>query len=369
MNAVTEYSTQKGDPVPIKYIADKLFTYGNKPESKKLYNIYADKLLKKETKDEELKKAAQEAQIQGNVSLSTIIYDAYIERIIKAEALKEKAIPLLIAIAENFIYKDEGSNDPEYAEKIFKKIEELGGDALDEKISYQRAYNLEKARMFTEAQDKYARLIEAFPQSSRYPEALFKSGMITVYVLKDPERGISLFEKLASSSDISPYVISSIYQLGLLSQWKKDFLKAKEYYKKLIELAGERFGDTRELTLERLKELEKDGEIEYNLRTFLDASLKENFDIIPKIDLKSHPYAITKEKETHISANTFLPESGCMNVEVNYLWSGHMGSSSPKINQSEFTTSYLYPGTKEINLVVVTPSGTLDRSFDLVDVE
>ena len=369
MSSVEEYAGKKEDLRPIKYIADKLYSYGNKSESKKLYGIYADKLLKTETKEGELKKAAEETFALGNISLSTIIYDSYINKIVKAYP-KEKSLPILLTIAKSFSYKDEGRSDADYAEKIFKKIEEIAGasSALDEEASYIRAYNLEKAKVYPGSRDKYTTLINRFPDSTHYEEALYKCGIITAYILKDIDRGSEFFAKLAKNPTISSYVISSIYQLGLLSQWRKDFPKAKEYYSRLMELTANGFGDTRKLTQERLKELEKDGEIEYNLKTFLGASLKENFDM-SKIDLKASPYKVLKDKDTKISANTPFPESGCMNVEVTYLWSGHLGTSSTPANQPEFTTSYQYTGTKEINLVVMTPSGILEESIDMADVE
>jgi len=368
MDSAEEYAAKKGDLGPVKYIADKLYSYGLKAESKKLYNIYVEKLLKTESKDEELKKAAEEAFKVENLSLSVTFYDAYISRLTKSSSL-EKLVPELTAIAQDFVYKDKGANDPDYAEKIFGKIEELTGvDALAEETAYLRAYNLEKSRLYAESLAQYTRLLERFPGIGQADKILFKCGIISTYVLRDPERGEALFEKLAAKPAADPYVISSIYQLGLLRQWKKDFAKAKEYYQRLIQLAGKEFGDTRQLAEQRLKELEKDAELEYNLKAFLDASLAGSFDMT-KVDLISRPYIISKAADTRISANTFLPESGCMSIETNYLWSGHLGSTAAAVNQPEFTTSYSYPGTKEINLVVVTPSGIIDRSIDLVDVE
>jgi len=368
LDSAAEYAAQKGDLGPVKYIADKLYSYGLKAESKKLYNIYAEKLLSTESKDEELKKAAEEAFKAGNLSLSVTLYDAYISRIIKSSS-PDKLILELTAIAKDFAYKDKGANDPDYAEKIFGKIEELAGaDALAEETAYLRAYNLEKSRLYAESLAQYTRLLERFPGISQADKILFKCGIISTYVLRDPDRGEALFEKLAAKPAADPYVISGMYQLGLLRQWKKDFAKAKEYYQRLIQLAGNEFGDTRQLAEQRLKELEKDGELEYNLKAFLDASLTGSFDMT-KVDLISRPYIIPKAADTRISANTFLPESGCMSIEINYLWSGHLGSTAAAVSQPEFTTSYSYPGTKEINLVVVTPSGIIDRSIDLVDVE
>jgi hypothetical protein len=58
-----------------------------------------------------------------------------------------------------------------------------------------------------------------------------------------------------------------------------------------------------------------------------------------------------------------------MQVEVQYLWSGNIGTSKPTLTESNFTTTYIQPGTKEINLVVVSPSGIIDRSIVMVDAQ
>ncbi len=57
-----------------------------------------------------------------------------------------------------------------------------------------------------------------------------------------------------------------------------------------------------------------------------------------------------------------------MQVELQYLWSGHLGSVAPSSSQSSFATRYDQAGTKEINLVVVSLSGVVGASIDLVDV-
>jgi hypothetical protein len=56
-----------------------------------------------------------------------------------------------------------------------------------------------------------------------------------------------------------------------------------------------------------------------------------------------------------------------MQVELQYLWSGHLGENKPSTSQSSFETSYTTAGTKEINLVVVSPTGVIDRTLDMVD--
>jgi TolA-binding protein len=370
VNAVKAYSSEpSADIAVIKYVADKLSSYDERVRSRELYDIYVKKLITPETKEETLAQVADEIYRQGNAELSALVYDAYIERIIKSQP-KEKVIPTLFSIARLFAYKDRGTCDPAYAEKVFRKIEEIGGiEAFDEESMYLRAWNLEKSHAYSDAKAKYLALLDRFPRTGHNDEAVYKCGIIATYVLRDIGAGTGYFEQLASKQTVSPQVVSSIYQLGLLSQWKKDLEKAKGYYNKVLESAGDKFADTVSLARERLKELEGTGEIEYNLRTFLDVSLKDeyaSFDM-SKVDLKSSPYTLLKDQKADIAASTYLPESGCMSIEINYLWSGHLGTANPSTGQAGFGTSYSDPGTKEVNVVVISPSGIVDRRVDMLD--
>ena len=141
-----------------------------------------------------------------------------------------------------------------------------------------KAWDLEKAKEYTQAKDIYLDLSTRFPASIHYEEAVFKTAMIYTYVLRDIEKGRSYFKDLADKEKITPAVISSLYQLGLLAQWQKDLSTAKGYYDSLLDRAGRAFGDRRALTKIRLKEIAQAKPLEYNLKKFLDVSLnKENF--------------------------------------------------------------------------------------------
>lgn len=63
-----------------------------------------------------------------------------------------------------------------------------------------------------------------------------------------------------------------------------------------------------------------------------------------------------------------MAESGCFEVKVTHLWSGHLGDAKPTELDAQFDTLYVQPGIKEVNLVVVTPSGVIDRSLSMIDV-
>jgi len=371
MNSVLEYSQAPKDLKPIKEVADKFLSYNEKVRSKEIYKIYADKIAASDISDDELSRIALDFYKGGNLGLAQTIYDVYLERTSQSVS-KEKLIPVLIDIAKLFSYKDEGLNDTFYAERIFARIEESGGrEAFDQELIYLRAFRLEKAKEYQKAKDNYVDLAQRYPAATHNDEAVFKSGIISTYVLRDIKQGRSYFEKLAQKETISPQVISSLYQLGLLSQWEGDNLKAREYYDNLTGKAAGNFSETVNLAQERLREMNEGKPIEYNLKTFLDLSLKEEnamFDMT-KFDLNSHPYRVKKNEDVNINASSYFVQSGCMQVELQYLWSGHTGTKKPSLAEATFNTTYKEPGSKEINLVIVSPAGIVDRSIDIADVD
>ena len=406
MNSVLTYAKDATNLVPLKDVASQLMSYNEKAKAGQIYKIYVDKIVASNIKEDELNTIASGFYKEGNLELSEGLYDVYIERITKSTP-REKLIPILIDIAKlftplekvhpnkensltGFTYKDEGLTDAFYAEKVFKKIEEIGTkDAFDEGLMYLRAFNLEKAKEYKSAKDGYIELVKRYPQTIHNDEADFKTGIIYTYVLRDIKTGRTYFEKLSQKETLSPQGISSLYQLGLLSQWEEDFIKAKEYYNKLIEKAGpvrnteplergnkisngagDGFTETVNLAKERLKEIEETKPINYNLKTFLDVSLKEEYAMLDasKLDLRSHPYKTKKNEVVNINSTPYMAESGCFQIELQYLWSGHIGTAKPPLDEPAFNTHYTDNGTKEINLVVVSPTGIVDRNIDMVDV-
>jgi len=380
MNAISGYAKDTQDIKPIREVADKLLSHGERGKSKEVYQIYVQKLVGSVKEDKELESIALEFYKEGNLELSETVYDVYIERITKTYP-KEKLIPILINIVRDFSYsttggsalggKDEGQKDASYAEKIFKKIEETGAkNTFDEELTYLRAFNTEKTKDYPKARDLYLDLLQRYPQTKYADEAEFKVGIIYTYILKDIKTGRDYFGKLAQKQILSPQVISGSYQLGLLCQWESDLTTAKNYYNRLVEKAGSDFPEAVALAQERLKELTASKPIEYNLKTFLDVSLKEENPAFTAglVDLNSSRHRIKKDENVDLKCTPYSVESGCMQVEIQYLWSGDLGTAKPQLEKSEFNTTYVQRGTKEINLVVVSPTGVLDRSIDIVDV-
>jgi TolA-binding protein len=369
MNSALEYAQGATDMIPIKNVADQFAVYGEKGKSKELYKIYVDKLITSEIKVEELDNTALEFYKQGNLELSEAVYDVYIGKVVAYP--KEEAIPILIEIAKSFTYKDEGLKDAFYAEKVFKKIEELGKEEVfNEELIYLRAFNLEKAKEYAQAKDAYLNLVQRFPDSAYADEADFKTAIIYTYILRDLKNGKACFKKLSQKKTLTPQGIASLYHLGLLSQWEENFSASREYYQKFIEEAKEGFPETAGLAQERMKEIEKAKPIEYNLKTFLDLSLKDESTMydMSRVDLKASLYRVSKGQELNIAASVYLPQTGCLQMEVQYFWSGDLGKTKPAFDEASFNTSFTDPGTKVINLVVISPSGVLDRGIDLINV-
>ncbi|MCM8801388.1 MAG: hypothetical protein NC912_05220 [Candidatus Omnitrophica bacterium] len=368
IDSIFIYAQENNELTPIKETADLLFSYNRKQESKQLYRIYIDNLISSDIDNEELLKKAKIFFEEGNLELAELLYDTYIERIIKTFP-KQELYNSLVKIAMEFVYKDYQLNDPEYAEKIFTKIEAIGlNELFEEETIYLRGFNLEKKKDYRKAKDIYIDLIQRYSQTKYLDKVLFKLGLIHTYILKEIDKGRDYFLKLSQPENPGLYGILSLYQLGLLSQWEGKLQQAKDYYQRLIlNVKEEDFKEVVVLTQERLKEIQEIRPLEYNLKTFLDTCLKEEKRY--QVELKAHPYVSRKEQEVKINASVFMPESGCLQAEVNYLWSGNLGSYKPALKDSEFIIRYIQSGTKAINLVAISPSGIIDYEFDIVDID
>jgi hypothetical protein len=372
LSATRDYAAKSADNTPLKKVADELFAYGEKAKAKEIYRLYVDRIISQSQDDEKLKETARSFYEEGNLEFSEVIYDAYIEKVLKLWP-KEKSIPALIDIAKLFAPQPQGKgpSDPVYAEKIFKKIEELGGkEVFDEELIYLRSFCLEKAKEYDQARENYIYLLECYPQTRYADEANFKIAVISAYILKDLKTAKDYFKLLAAKTTFSPQVIASLYQLGLLSQWEGDLVKAKECYNNLLEKSQGGFAQTRALTQERLKEIAEEKPIEYNLKTFLDSSLKDGSAKLDmnKADLKTSLYRVKKDETIHIDSGGYTLEAGCMQVEQQYLWSGDTGKTQASFDQAGFDTSYTDSGTKIISLIMVSPSGITGRDICLIDV-
>jgi len=370
MDSAQDYAKDTEDFTPLKDIADQLMSDGNKSEAKRLYSLFVEGVAKAGLGDTELESMAEQFYEEQQFELAEIVYDLYLSRI-RDSRKKGALIAALKEIAKKFAYKDLAESDPFYAEKIFKELDEAAGiEAFDQELIYLRAFNLEKMHEYPQAREIYADLVELYPADKHADEANFKIGVIDTYVLDDSENGKKLFKQLAKNQEANPWVAASLYQLGLLAHWGEQRDQAKSYYDQVITSAKD---DTLILAQQRLRELEEKIPMEYNLKTFLDVSLKNDLSEVAylheeRINLRALPPKKEIGGELDVESLVAAGESGCTQIELIYLWSGYLGDADPSEVEPSFFTKYQHHGSKVINLVVVNPSGIVDYGIEIVDI-
>lgn len=375
MTDLRAYAKEANDPGLLKDAADELMNYEEKPAGREVYKLYVDKLVLAQTDKLQLKNIAAGFYKGQNLELAQTVYDLYIEEISKAlkpDKPQEFAIRELFEIASMFVYKPTGLYDMAYAEKIYAKIDALSQkDEFNQETIYLRAFNLEKLGEYKDASKFYLQLIKLYPDSKYFDEIVYKQGIINAYALANIAQARKYFDILAAKAVFSPQVISSFYQLGLLAQWEGDLEKARSFYDLLLKNAADKdFTSLTSLAKQRLSEIQENRQLEYNLKTFMDLSLKNDFVLSEtgKSELKVSNYVLNKDQKFSVSSFVNMPQSGCNQVELQYLWSGDLGGAAPAAGEANFSGAYSDRGTKLINMVVILPAGALDRSFTMVDV-
>ncbi len=369
MKSIALYAGENADIKPIKEAADTLASYGERGKSRELYKLYVNKILTSNITTGELKTIAVNFYNENNLDLSESVYDAYIERLGPSKAA---LMPVLREIALQFSYKKNGAGDVVYAEQIFKRMETLGGaDALDEELLYHRADNALRSGDYVNAKGFYVDFTKRFPRSLHADECVFKTAMIDVYMLKNPGEGRASFKKLAGREGaLTSWGIQSLYQLGLLSQWENDSATAQGFYDEGLK-KGVAFPETTELIRRRKQEINDKASIEHNLKMFLDASFSKEPGVsaAENVELACTPARTPIHEKVEVGTTASVGATGCFAVEMHYLWSGHLGTAQPGSDEASFATAYNEPGTKEINLVVVSSTGVVGHTLDFVDVE
>ena len=374
LSAAREYAAAAGANIKaIKTVADGLDSAGEKTKAAEFYKLYVTKMASGAADPVGILTLAEQFFKEGNILLAELAYDAYAENLLKSAAYsQEEKTGILFKIAGRFVYNDEGACDPEYAEKIFSMIESSAGpESFSEAALYTRAWNLEKSRSFEAAEKRYSELAARFPGGVYADEAVFKAGVIKMYALRDTDGGKQCLQKLADSGRKGPYVIGALYHLALLLQWEGDSSRAAEYYNMLIELSGKHYEEEVALARARMAELAGNKPIEYNLRTFLELSFRPENSMynMSRLDVKASPAQASGGESVSLASSAHTAESGCMPVKLSFLWSGQTGKNSKfSADDAGFSTAYQEQGSRIINVVALHPSGTIDRSFVIVDV-
>ena len=368
VDAAKKYAEAAKDFGPLKSAADMLMSNNEKRAAKELYKVYLEKTTSAGMPDADLVAMAKGFLKDGNIDFSESAYDIYLKRL--QTYPKEKAVPALFEVAAQFAFKDKQVNDPYFAEKVFALAEASGGeDAFDAGNSYLRAFNLERSGEFPAAKDRYLALVKRFPDSGHVLEARFKAAVICAFAQKDLASAREQFELLSKKEPAAPESISALYQLGLLKQWEKDNEAARAYYSQAVEKAGTGYPETTALCQQRLQEIAAGKELDYPVKSFLDASLGSNPADMSKAQVEAGLAGLKQGDEESFSGIAQPGESGCTQVILSYLWSGDLGAASPDAQQNEFKTSYKEPGTKLVTLVVMSPTGLLDRAITMINVE
>ncbi|OGX23080.1 MAG: hypothetical protein A3J51_02675 [Omnitrophica WOR_2 bacterium RIFCSPHIGHO2_02_FULL_45_21] len=365
--------TNPQDIEVIKEVADSLSKEEEPALARSTYNIYINQLLSIEKSPLKLQSIAESALKEGKVSLAELIYDRYIE-LVKDSLAKDNLANELTAVIKQFAAsgQDKG-NDPLYAEKLFVILKEACGKSyFNQELQYLRAYNLERLKEYARSAEEYAGLVTDFPKNIYLDQAEFKLGVIYTYILGQKELGLGYWQKVIERNSALEYVTEGLYHKSLINQYLEDFETAGAGYAKITELIVQigALKNLSERVLERQKEIRESRPIEYNLKTFLDATLSRPLDTKAGLELLVSPFKVIslKEEEIKFSLQQLRIEMGCFAPELSYLWSGDLGSIQPQPTAPEFTTTYKAPGVKVVNLVVLGSSGVIGSSLEMVEV-
>ena len=378
LNKLMESVTNFAKAVPsdielIKSVADSLSKQEELVLARSTYNLYVNQLLSIEKSPLKLQSIAENALKEANINLAETIYDRYIE-LIKGSLSKNNLAQELITIIKQFAADGwVKGNDPLYAEKLFGVLKEsCGKDYFNAELQYLRAYNLQRIKEYSRCVEEYTLLVTDFPQSSYLDEAEFKLAVIYVYILGQKEKGLSYWQKVIERNYALEYALPSLYHKSLISQHSGDFESAKTGYLKIMELIAQ-MSDFKDLSLAvsaRQKEIQESRPIEYNLKTFLDAALTQTLDSGARLELLVSPFKVLsfKEEEVKFQLQQVQIEIGCFAPELSYLWSGDLGNIKPLPTTPEWTSSYKEPGVKVVNLAVLSSSGIIGSTLEMVEV-
>ena len=167
------------------------------------------------------------------------------------------------------------------------------------------------------------------------------------------------------------YVLESLYHKSLISQYEGKSDEAKAGYEKIVQLIADKtdFKGLGERVSLRQKEISEVKEIEYNLKMFLDSSLKEEALHQSPLELLVRPPKVEVQEEVKFSSQQPVLQTGCIAPELTYLWSGDLGESVLVPVEPEFVSRYQYPGVKAVNLVVLSPAGVVGSALEMVEAD
>lgn len=381
-----EYSQTKDDIKIIKDIADQLSSEKETNYAKRLYSVYVSGISKTDISNDELKTLADNFLKEDKIDLAISLYNVYLDKINTSQKPEDKNIIIkqMFDIADKFTHHgwQEGP-DPFFAEQIYKKVESLYGfEAFDEISQYRRAYNLERTKDFESCLVEYLKLLDKFSNYQDKDRIYFRVGIINAYEFGKIDKAREYFLKVVNpvrndiSNGINNYsqsldYLNSLYHLGLLEHWHNNLEKAKEFYNLILEKTKDvsTKPEISNLAQIRMKEIEENKEIEYNLRMFLDAVLnKKEKERFLRLELYAKAAKDYLNERVKFQTNSYFMNTGCLQEDFTYLWSGQLGTNQNPFNEYEFETSYQDLGTKVVNVVLVDSSGIVDATIEIADI-
>jgi len=371
-NLAQEFSQAQGDHQAIKDIADALYEKEEINYGKKLYSIYVSGIAETDISQAELKKLADNFLKEDKVDLAASLYDIYLEKIISSPEGEHMAIREMVAIAEIFAHSgwQEGL-DPFYAEKVYAKIESLFGKEVYSDWQYKRAYNLERSKEYEACLSEYSKLLNNFPKFKQKDRVYFRLGVIHAYIFNKIDKAREYLSKVIKDYPDSPDYINSLYNLGLLSQWQQDTEKAMKYYVNILEATKDVKikPEIADLANARINEIVEEKDMEYNLRMFLEATLeKRESKKYIHLDLFAKSAKGYLNQTVKFQTNSYFLNTGCLQQDFTYLWSGQLGNNQNPFNELEFQTRYEDIGTKVVNVALVSPAGIVDGTIEITDI-
>ena len=372
-NLASEYAQTNSDVEAIKDIADELSKEKEDNYARKLYSVYVSKISKTDISQEELETLAQDFLEKDKVDLAVSLYDVYLDRVTESQQGKNIILEQMFGIAEKFLHPgwQEGV-DPFFAEKLYEKIESLYNvESFDESSQYERAYNLERIKEHEPCFLEYLKLVNRFPKYQDRDRIYFRLGILSAYEFNKVDEAEEYFLKVVNDFPKSVDFLNSLYHLGLLEHWRGEFKKAEEFYNRILESTKELEEKPGIVTMteSRLKEIEKNKDIEYNLRMFLKSVLEKKEETpYLKLELFANSAKDYLVKDIKFKTSSYFTDTGCLQQDFTYLWSGQLGSNQNPFNEFKFETNYKNTGTKVVNVVLIGPSGIVDGTVEMANV-
>jgi tetratricopeptide (TPR) repeat protein len=371
-------ASQPDTMILIKDTADSLSSYEDKNLSRRLYEVYASALKASGPAPEQLKKAGQDFVQQKNIYLAKTLFEGYLEQFAGDSDVLAKETVL---IADKFA--DHGRQealDPVYAEGLYQKAFDLAGQKAFSAVSqYNRAFNLERMKDAEAAIREYGKILSDYPDFSDRAEVEFRVGVLRAYAVRDIQGAVASFEHIKTAYPQGRISLSSLYQLGLLSQWESKNDAAKAYYEALMTSAQAQGADMEKdelvlLSRERLQEIEEKKPMKYGLRLFFEGIFGASRDVqasdMPlSVDVTGRPAKAAVSNDVVFTVTTSNPVTGCMMPDYSYEWSGETGTAANIPNSATWTTSYGTQGIKVIHVAVVGNNGLEGVGFEMIQIE